>query len=342
MPLSSLLPGVPAQGSDGDAAAAQGPEAIDRMERFVESLVGMSPETQTKVLLSGLAVLTIWLIRRLVVRIVGSKIDDPRARYQWGKATAYVAWLIAVLLLGQIWVASIRNLGTFLGLLSAGLAIALKDLVSNLAGWAFILLRHPFAVGDRIEIGPHKGDVVDIRLFQFTLLEVGNWVHADQSTGRIIHVPNAQVFTIPVANYTDEFEYVWHELPVLVTFESDWRRAKGLLQEILDREMRDVAAQAATTLRRGSRKFLISYRKFTPKVYTSVENSGVLLTMRFLAPVRQRRGIHELLWEAILDALHEESGIDLAYPTQRMYVNAIEGKHDARAPWPGSAPAAED
>ena len=319
-------------------AFATGPNAstdpVDAVGRFVESLSGFGPEAQSKALLSLVTIVGVWAARRLVLRVVASKVDDPKVRYQWGKGTAYVAYGIGFLLLGQIWVASIGNLGTFLGLLTAGLAIALKDLVTSLAGWMFILMRHPFKVGDRIQIGEHRGDVVDIRLFQFTLLEIGNWVAADQSTGRIIHVPNSQVFSEPVANYTDEFEYLWHEMPVLVTFESDWRAAKAMMQDVLDREMREIAAGAATALRRGSRKFMISYKHFGPRVYTSVEDSGVLLTMRFLAPVRQRRGISEQLWEAILDALDEHPGIDLAYPTQRMYLNPIEGKAEARAPWP--------
>lgn len=311
---------------------------MDRTGAFLESLLGMGPEVQRKILLSVAAVLVVWLVRRLVVRIVSSQLEEPRTRYAWVKGTAYVAYAVAFLLLGQIWLESVRNVGTFLGLLTAGLAIALKDLVSNVAGWAFILMRHPFTVGDRIQIGDHKGDVVDIRLFQFTLLEVGNWVHADQSTGRIIHVPNSTLFSEPLANYTDEFAYVWHELEVLLTFESDWRRAKERFQEILDATARDIALEAATALRRGSRKFLISYRHFSPRVYTSVQDSGVLLTLRFLAPVRGRRGLNETLWEAILDALHDDDGIDLAYPTQRVYLNPVEGKEGARAPWPPEPP----
>lgn len=304
------------------------------MAQFAESFSGLDADTLSKLLLSFGAIFAIWLVRRVVVRVFAAKFDEPRVRYLWSKGSAYVAYVLAFLVLGQIWLASIRNLGTFLGLLTAGLAIALKDLVSNLAGWAFILMRHPFRVGDRIQIGEHRGDVVDLRLFQFTLLEIGNWVAADQSTGRIIHVPNSQVFSVPVANYTDEFDYLWHETPVLVTFESDWRRAKTLFQEILDREARDVAAQAANTLRRGSRKFAISFRHFGPKVYTSVEDSGVMLTLRYLAPTRARRGTSERIWEAVLDALGAADDIDLAYPTRRTYLNPVEGKPGARADWP--------
>jgi small-conductance mechanosensitive channel len=304
----------------------------------IQDFTGLSPALQRRIALTVAALVGLYLLRRLVLRLASPRLEDPKSRYKLGKSTAYVTYVLGAIILLEIWLETVGNLGTFLGLLTAGLAIALKDLVSNLAGWGFILLRQPFEVGDRIQIGEHRGDVVDIRIFQFTLLEIGNWVHADQSTGRIIHVPNAQVFSIPLANDTAEFDYVWHELPVLVTFESDWRKAKEILQAILDEQGRDVAAEAAQTLRRGSRRFLISYRKFSPKVYTSVEDSGVLLTLRFLAPVRARRGFTESLWEAILDAFHQEDGIDLAYPTQRMYLNPVEGKRAARAPWPGMEP----
>ncbi|MGY8778909.1 MAG: mechanosensitive ion channel domain-containing protein, partial [Longimicrobiales bacterium] len=92
------------------------------------------------------------------------------------KASANVAFAIAALFLTQVWFTALRSVGTFLGLLSAGLAISLKDLVADLAGWAFIAWRRPFELGDRIQIGDHAGDVVDRSLFQFTIMEIGNWV----------------------------------------------------------------------------------------------------------------------------------------------------------------------
>jgi small-conductance mechanosensitive channel len=302
----------------------------------IQDLTGVAPAFQRQIALTALTILGLWLLRRVVLRLLQPRFEDPKTLYKLGKTSAYVAYVLGAFLLLEIWLETIGNVGTFLGLLTAGLAIALKDIVSNLAGWLFILIRQPFSVGDRVEIGEHRGDVVDVRVFQFTLLEVGNWVHADQSTGRLIHVPNARVFTEPLANDTAEFEYVWHELPVLITFESDWRKAKEMLQTILDEQMREIATEAAQTFRRGSRRFLISYRKFSPIVYTSVQDSGVLLTLRFLAPVRARRGISEGLWESILDTFHEADDIDLAYPTQRVYLNPVEGKPRARAQWPGT------
>jgi small-conductance mechanosensitive channel len=234
-------------------------------------------------------------------------------------------------MVGTIWLEGLRSLGTFLGLLSAGVAIALKDVVASMAGWIFILWRRPFQLGDRIQMGDRAGDVVDLRLFQFTLLEIGQWVDADQSTGRIIHVPNFLVFTEPLFNYTAQFEFIWNEVPVLITFESDWRRAKGLLQGILDDRVGETVRDAERAMRTASRKFMIHFRKLTPIVYTSVEDSGVLLTLRFICRARERRGAAQDVWEAILDCFGGEPAIDLAYPTTRMYHNMLEGKPSIRA-----------
>jgi hypothetical protein len=81
---------------------------------------------------------------------------------------------------------------------------------------------------------------------------------------------------------------------------------------------------------------LIHYRKLTPAVYTDVTDHGVNLTIRYLCHPRQRRGTAQALWERILDAFHVEDAIDFAYPTQRIYVNPLEGKSEARAELPGS------
>ena len=65
------------------------------------------------------------------------------------------------------------------------------------------------------------------------LLEIGIWVSADQPTGRIVNIPNSKVFTDPVYNYSKGFRYVWHEVGVMVTFESNWKKTKEILNNIL-------------------------------------------------------------------------------------------------------------
>lgn len=303
----------------------------DEVARWFETLGELATQEGTKVLLSVVVVGLLVLLRYVFLRVVDQRVADPRSRYGLSKASARTAFVLGALFIGVIWLEWLQSLATILGLVAAGLAIALRDLVTNLAGWMFILVRRPFEVGDRIQLGEHAGDVVDLRLFQFSVLEIGNWVHADQSTGRVIHIPNGDVFRQPLANYTSKFEYIWDELSVLVTFESDWRRAKQILEEIVEEVVGETVDDAHEAIHRASQSFLIFYRRLTPIVYTSVGDSGVRLSLRYLSRARARRGTAQAVWERVLDAFAREDSIDFAYPTRRVYHNLVEGKEGARA-----------
>ncbi len=293
----------------------------------------ISDVSSERLIQSAALIVGLVLVRWIALRIVARRTDDVRTMYQARKIASYVAVALGLVLVGRVWFQGVGSLATFLGLVSAGVAIALKDPITGMAGWAFILWRRPFGVGDRIQIGDHAGDVVDLRLFQFTLLEIRNWVDADQSTGRIIHIPNGDVFTKPVANYVRGFRYIWHEIPILLTFESDWKKAKGILGEVLEAHAEKLTPDAERRLQTASRKYMIFYSTLTPIVYTTVRDSGVLLTLRFLCDPRRRRGTEQTMWEAILERFSEHGDIDFAYPTIRHFDHVAEGKRPAVHPF---------
>jgi small-conductance mechanosensitive channel len=304
------------------------------MTDWLQIRLGMSPEFQAKVLTTLLAIFGLWLAHRIVLALVYRRVTDAWSRYRWRKTITYAALGVGVVLLGRTWFVGIQALATFLGLLSAGLAIALKDPVTNLAGWIFVVWRRPFEAGDRIELGGHKGDVIDIRLQQFTLNEIGNWVDADQSSGRIIHIPNGKIFTEPCANYDRGFRYIWNEVPVVVTYESNWKKAKEILTRIAVKHAEHLTTQAEEDLLAASRQYLINYTKLTPIVYTSVVAHGVRLTLRYLIEPRRRRGTEHAIWEDILTEFAQVPDIDLAYNTTRSFRSSEEGKTALRPPLP--------
>jgi small-conductance mechanosensitive channel len=214
-----------------------------------------------------------------------------------------------------------NSIGTYFGLASAGIAIALKDLLINLAAWLFIVVRKPFSVGERIEINGQSGDVIDQRLFQFTLMEIGNWVEADQSTGRMVHVPNGAVFSHPIANFSSGFKYIWNEIHVLLTFESDYKRAKGLFLDLAEHQSLQHSKGMDEALKIASKKYMIFYNNLTPIVYTDVKESGINLSIRYLCEPQQRRTSKQAIWEGILDITSKDPSIQLAYPTVRLVKN---------------------
>lgn len=287
----------------------------------------LSPELQQRLIWTLLLLLGAWLVRRLAAWGLEHTELEVSQRFRLRKVVDYIVGLVCVLALGRIWLVNFGSLATFLGLLSAGLAIALREPLVNLAGWLFIVWRQPYRVGDRVQIGTVAGDVIDIRLFQTVLLEVGGWVAADQSTGRLLHVPNQRIFSETVANFTKGFTYIWDELPVVITFESNWEKARRILRAVVEEYWRETASTAEAELKRAARRHYILYPTLTPIVYLDVVEYGVRLTLRYLAPARQRRAVAQRMWEAILQAFGAEPDIDLAYPTQRVYFNPVEGKH---------------
>ena len=236
---------------------------------------------QVKFIATFIAILIFIILRRIVLRIVFKKTNDALVRYRWQKTSSYIIYAAGLVIIGQIWFKGIQSIATYLGLLSAGIAIALKDPLTNITGWFFIISRTPFAVGDRVQIGVHAGDVIDINFFKFTLMEIGHWGEGEQSSGRIIHIPNGKLFTETLANYGKGFKYIWNEVPVLITFESDWKGAKKILHDISIKHGEHVTKAAARKFKETSKLFMMYKPDFNPQVYTKVEDSGILLTIRY-------------------------------------------------------------
>ena len=287
---------------------------------WITDNLSVSPSMQGKILSSIIAIVVLFVARGLTVRAIHRRFEEAWVGYRARKVTTYTATVLGISILAWIWIDAFDDLPTFLGLVSAGVAIALADVLKNLAGWIYILGRRPFRVGDRIEVDGTKGDVVDYRLFRFSIMEVGNWVDANQSTGRLVHVPNGILFTNQLANYTEGFEYIWDEIPVLITFESDRHRARNIIERAVREHAPDVEAAAGARIRETARSYHIKIGALTPIVYLSVRDSGVLLTSRYLVSARQQRDVAQSIWTTILDGIDADPFVELAYPTVRTFL----------------------
>lgn len=307
---------------------------MGRVEDILQNLVvWLSKATGASVglynlLFSSLAcIAVIWTLRWLILQLVWRQTGNLQVSYQWRRISSYAAFMLTVVLVGRVVFEGLHGMATFLGLLTAGLAISLRDPLVNLVGWMLIIWRRPFAVGDRIQIGIHAGDVMDLTISRFTLAEIGNWIHADQITGRIVHIPTGKVFTEPLAIYSRGMhDFIWNEVAVLVTFESNWKRAKDILNEIAVTHAGHLAKPAESKLKEYARDFLVVPIDLTPTVFTTVEESGILLTVRHLCQSRHRRESTQDIWEDVLARFAQCDDIDFAYRTARSYNYAVEGK----------------
>lgn len=154
------------------------------------------------IVLTAIVLLAIALLVRVVQRLVFRYVDEPSKRYHAYRLVRRFASLLAFLLIYLIWSPGEQNVVTILTVIGAGLAIALREAVLSAFGWLTVAVRTPYRQGDRIEVNGVRGDVLDIRLLHTAMMEIGGWVESDQSTGRIVHVPNSWVFLHPIYNYT--------------------------------------------------------------------------------------------------------------------------------------------
>ena len=300
---------------------------LDSLQKFLQSQFHLSPETQSKLFATLFILLVVLIVRWASLRYVNKRfLENTRALYTWRKGIEYSVYIIGGILIGRIWLVGLQSILTYLGILSAGLAIALQDPIVNLVGWMFIVTRRPFSVGDRVEVGDHSGDVIDVRLFQFSLLEIGKRIDAEQSTGRVLHVPNGRVFTTVIANYSQGLPFIWNEIPILVTYESDWEKAKTILTDVINAHAPHVDREMLKQKQIKEMRFVISYNNTSPAIYTKIESSGVLLTIRYLVQPKHRRGSEQTIHEAILRAFAPHEDIDFAYETQREYIHYQEKK----------------
>lgn len=284
------------------------------MSLFTDYLHISNPAVQKLLLSVGVivaAVAVTGLLRYLVLRYV----EEAEARYRAAKGINRTIAVIALIIIVIVWAPDVTTLVTVLTVLGTGLAIAMREAVLSFVAWTDIIFRRPFEQGDRIEINGVKGDVIDIRMLHTTLMELGNWVNGDQSTGRIMHIPNSWIFRHALQNYSQGFSFIWNEFPVTLTLESDWQAAREIMLELAQESAEIVEEQASKQLRDLSRKYLIHYSLLTPFVYVRIVDNGVRLTLRYLCEVRKRRGTTHAFTLRILEAFAKHEHIEFASPT---------------------------
>jgi small-conductance mechanosensitive channel len=138
-----------------------------------------------------------------------------------------------------------------LGLISLILGFALQTPISSLIGWFYIVIRNPFKVGDRIQIGEFTGDVIEISYLDTTLWEfAGSYMSNDLPSGRLIRFPNSMVFSSEVYNYSwHKFPYIWNEIPFHVAYESDLEYVATTIRRIAIEELGDKMEKRVEELR---------------------------------------------------------------------------------------------
>jgi small-conductance mechanosensitive channel len=225
---------------------------------------------------------------------------------------AFIAVVVAVL---AIWVQDVTALFVSTGIIGAGVAIALQDVFRNLTGGLIVLFNRTYKIGDRIEVDGKYGDVLDIGLFNTTLLEIQEWVDGDQATGRLTTIPNSFVLSKHFNNYSKEYAFLWDEISIPITYDSDWKKAYEIINSIVEEETKETTLKANQSLKRLGEKYYFTKRSPDTATYISLTDNWINFKIRYTTEVHNRRALNSKLSKRILEKIQETSTVNIASTT---------------------------
>ena len=260
------------------------------------------------------------------------------------QAISLITFVLAALGFLSIWFDNPTRLATGAGLVGAGIAFALQQVITSFAGYFVILRGKTFNVGDRIQMGGVRGDVVALNFLQTVIMEMGQppkdettdssvWVESRQFTGRIVTIANSKIFDDPVYNYTRDFPYLWEEMHLPISYKDDRARAEEILLEAANKETVQIEELAPAALKVLEERFFVTVSETKPRVYMRLTDNWIDLGVRFLCRDRNIRALKDRMSREIISKL-DEAKIGIAsstydvvgFPTVRVQLEGQPGR----------------
>ena len=244
------------------------------------------------------------VIRFIIVKVYTKFVEDARKRYLYNQKVNLISNLIFAVIIFLILNPYMKNVITIISFVSAALTLALREMITNWFAGLYIKIKKPFKVEDRIEIDSKKGDVINISDLSFEMLEVGERVYGEQSTGIIVHLPNSIVFSKSIKNYNKAFKYIWNEILVEVPLDADIEKTKDVLYKIINKNeiVKRIPKKMSDQVDDVSLEYRLYYNKLKPIIYTKVVDSHVELYIRYLVHPKKNRNVENEVWLDILEA----------------------------------------
>jgi len=243
---------------------------------------------------------------------------------------SYAVWGTAFALVLYVLVGGGGQEFGFLGtaFVSAALIYVMQEPLLNLVGWVILVSMSLFKLGDRIEMNNTRGYVVEITPMNTTIREFGGVLYGDSFTGRYVTVPNSHILKGNVFNYTKDTPFIWDQLVLNVTYESDVKLAERLLfdaaEEVVGPMMRENRARLRSKYEFAD---LADYMSEEPKVGWSFGASSIDLTLLYFCPVFAKGSYRTRLVKRLYEKVMAEPRIQFAYPHVQFVPS--EGDKDA-------------
>lgn len=273
-----------------------------------DALVWLTTDPLGRLAALLLAVLVILASVRLLGKLVSVRIEDREARYRTRKLIVGLGYVAFIGIFLALFGPRMSDVAVIAGFASAGLAFALQEVIASFAGYVAISFGGFFRVGDRVQLGGIRGDVIDISMLRTTLMELGEWVHGDLYNGRVVRVANSFLFKEPVFNYSGDFPFVWDEVTVPIRFGSDHEAARNLFQSIADEISAPFVAVSKGSWDEMKRKFNIEDARLEAMVTLAINDNWIEYKIRYVTAFDRRRVVRDQLFTAVLSGVEKSNG----------------------------------
>jgi small-conductance mechanosensitive channel len=278
----------------------------------------------TKFFYTALSIFIIYAVIKVVFEeVIAKRIKEEKTRYSMRRISSMISILIFIAVGIAIWVDNLQALLVSYGIMAAGAAVALQDVFKNLAGGLIIFITGTYRIGDRIEVNEKIGDVIDIGIFYTTLLETNEWVKGDQATGRLSIIPNNLVLSGIVNNYTRDHPYIWDEISIPITYNSDWKEALKIIESVVTIETKESAEKSEKSISKLTDKYYLPKRSTGPTVYVTLTDNWITFNIRYITEVRRRRIIKDRLNRKLLSELEKSKNIKIASESLDIHIKEL-------------------
>ncbi|HKE30834.1 MAG TPA: mechanosensitive ion channel domain-containing protein [Candidatus Angelobacter sp.] len=254
-----------------------------------------------------IALAQIW--RRAVFRYV----HDPRRRYQFLLLRRIILWCAIAITIAFALATEIGSIATFAGLITAGIAVALQNVILAIAGYFFLIGKYGVRVGDRVQISGVTGDVIDIGLIRLHLMEIGGTETDRQPTGRVVVFSNAVVFQ-PTASFFKQIpgtSFVWHEVSLILAPESDYALAEKRVAGAVEKVYADYRDRIEQQYREMERTLNVPFSIPKPRSRLRLTQSGLEVVIRYPVELDNATEIDDRVVRELLHSLEQPPRLKL-------------------------------
>ncbi|HEY2115897.1 MAG TPA: mechanosensitive ion channel family protein [Candidatus Angelobacter sp.] len=231
-------------------------------------------------------------------------ITDTRRRYQFLLIRRIVLWSLIAIIVATAFASELGAITTFAGLMTAGIAVALQNVILSIAGYFFLIGKYGVRVGDRVNINGVTGDVVDIGLVRLQMMEMTSGP-APLPTGRVVAFSNAVVFQagsgmfkqIPGTNF------LWHEITLTLDPKTNYRQVEQRMMEAVNKVFAEYRDKMEMQRRNVERSLNSTIAAFAPESRLHLTQTSLEVVIRYPVDMANAGEIDNRVTRAILEAL---------------------------------------